>query len=208
MSHARPNTYSKHALLFILLPLQIANCTISLPGKLAVNVSLYGAPATSSSPGTTATTTSSAPTLTMINVQSSDLQVVVAASNTTTVAAVDLTKIVDTTPPVITLLGAAYTVVTQLDRFVDPGVRVYDNIDSNSITAIPRLQLCARPLINLSTIAANDSRVLSRCGSQLAAVNTTLPSLDNETYVITYTARDAAGNQAVPLRRYVTVSAK
>lgn len=106
------------------------------------------------------------------------------------------------------LLGDVYMPVRQTDRFVDPGVRVYDNIDGNSISAIGRLQLCARPTQELSGLAANDSRPLVRCGSQLQSVNTTSASRDNETYVITYSARDAAGNQAVPLRRYITVTSR
>eukprot|EP00879_Flechtneria_rotunda_P033240 GHRR01036794.1.p1 GENE.GHRR01036794.1~~GHRR01036794.1.p1 ORF type:complete len:1082 (+),score=385.26 GHRR01036794.1:389-3247(+) len=55
--------------------------------------------------------------------------------------------------------------------------------------------------------AATDSRTLT-CGSQLAAVSTTLPTAVNEMYVIRFSARDAAGNQAVPLRRYVMVTAR
>jgi hypothetical protein len=95
-----------------------------------------------------------------------------------------------------------------MDTFVDPGARVYDNVDGNSIRAISRLQLCARPTGDLQAIPANDTRTLARCGPQLASVNTSAPSRDNETFVISYTARDSAGNQAAPLRRYVTVTAR
>jgi hypothetical protein len=35
-----------------------------------------------------------------------------------------------------------------------------------------------------------------------------VPSKDTEAFVISYTARDAAGNQALPLRRYITVNAR
>lgn len=180
-------------------------------------MSAYGAAAstTSTTSGAgTATTGGTTAAISVVNIQSTDLEVVVAAapttSNTTTnvTAAVDLTKIVDTTPPVITMLGTAYTTVLQAERYADQGVRVYDNIDGNSITVIARLQLCARPATNLSTIAANDTRTLAGCGAQLAAINTTLPSRSNESFVITYRARDAAGNQAAPLRRYITVTAR
>lgn len=125
-----------------------------------------------------------------------------------TPAPIDVTKIVDTSAPVITLLGNSFTPLLQAERFVDAGTRVQDNIDGNSINALARIQLCARPSGDLLSIPVNDSRPLLRCGPQLAGIDTTSPSRDNETFVITYTARDAAGNQAVPLRRYVTVTAR
>jgi hypothetical protein len=190
------------------LPLQVSNCTIALPGKAAVNVSLYSTATTASSTAAGATAPAA---ISVVNIQAADLEVVVSApagNATGAKTAVDLTKIIDTTPPVITMVGDSYLPVLQAERLIDPGARVYDNVDGNTISAIPRLQLCARPTGSLPTIPANDTRALARCGSQLASINTTLPTRDNETYVITYTARDAAGNQAMPLRRFVLVTAR
>jgi hypothetical protein len=146
-----------------------------------------------------------------VDIQASDLQVVVAAPVSGSNAAptpppVDLNKIVDTSPPVITLAGSPYMSVLQADRFSDPGASAYDNIDGNSVKVVTRLQLCNRPS-GIETGAANDSRPLT-CGAALPAINATLPSMSNATYVFTYTARDVAGNQAVPLRRYVVVTSR
>jgi hypothetical protein len=96
--------------------------------------------------------------------------------------------------------------VLQADRFIDPGATAYDNIDGNSVTVGARLQLCNRPS-GIETAAANDSRQLT-CGAALPAINATQASASNATFVLTYTARDAAGNQAVPLRRYVVVMSR
>jgi len=186
--------------------MQTSNCTVSLPGRAPVNVLLYGAARPSG--GATAAT----PSISVVNIASSDLEVVVVAPTSSsaqpTPAPIDVTKIIDTSAPVITLLGDSFTPVLQAERFVDVGTRVQDNIDGNSINALARIQLCARPSGDLLSIPANDSRPLLRCGPQLAGIDTTSPSRDNETFVITYTARDAARNQAVPLRRYVTVTAR
>jgi hypothetical protein len=191
--------------------LQVSNCTISLPGKPAVPVALYSPATTTGASSTAATgsTTAAAP-LSVVNIQAAELEVVVTPSTTapSSSIAVDISKVVDTTSPVITLTGGAYVPVLQLDRFVDPGFRAYDHVDGNSVSVISRLQLCARPTGDLQTIRANDTRALALCGAQLASINTTAPSRDNETFVVTYTARDSAGNQAAPLRRYVTVTAR
>jgi hypothetical protein len=189
------------------VPLQVSHCTIALPGKPAVNISLYS----TSNVASVAAGATAPGAINVINIQAADMEVVVSApaSNTTgTNTVVDLTKIVDTTPPVITMVGDSYLPVLQAERFTDPGVRVYDNVDGNIISAIARLQLCARPAGELRAIPANDTKALARCGLQLASVSTTLLSRDNETHVVTYTARDAAGNRAVPLRRFVLVTAR
>lgn len=180
--------------------LQIRSSTVTLPGMAAVSLASY-------SPAATASTTSGSVTLSIVTFSPAELEVIVAAPTGAGVV-VDLSKVVDTTPPVITMLGDTFSPVLQGDHFTDPGVRVYDNIDGNIITAISRLQLCSRPGGDLASLQPADSRLLSGCGSPLAAVNTTVPSKDTEVYVTTYTARDSAGNQAVPLRRYITVTAR
>lgn len=155
----------------------------------------------------TANTAPSSSALSIVTFTSSELEVPV-ASSAGVGAVVDLSKVVDTTPPIISMLGDAFTTMLEGDRFTDTGVRVYDNIDGNSITAISRLQLCTRPIGDLASVSAADSRPLAGCGSPVAAVNSTVPSKDTEVFVIIYTARDAAGNQALPLRRYITVNAR
>lgn len=118
---------------------------------------------------------------------------------------VDLTKIVDTTPPTISLVGDPFMSVLQADKFADPGATAYDNIDGNMQPAA-RLQLCRRPA-GAESLPASDNRTLS-CGATLTALNTSLPTPDSEVFVITYSARDAAGNRAAPLRRFVVVTAR
>lgn len=193
---------------------QVGNCSVTLPGKASVDVATYSAAGSTTTAGSSSGPTTAA--ISVVSIKSTDLEVAVAApanansSAAPAAAPINLAKIVDTTPPVITLEGGGdvYMTVLQADSFVDPGVRVYDNIDGNSLTAVTRLQLCTRPAVNLSTLLANDSRALTGCGPQLAGVNTTAPSRNNETYVLMYTARDTAGNQAVPLRRYVGVTSR
>lgn len=200
--------------------MQVTNFTVTLPGRGAVDGSAYGAAASASTgsgtgsasadAGTASTTTAA---MQVVNIAVSDMQVVIATPTTSTgqTAAplpppVDLSKIVDTTPPVITLSGDPYISVLQVEKFVDPGATAYDNIDGNSVTVLARLQLCARPS-GIETAPDTDSRPLS-CGPVLPALNTSLPSRSNETYVFSYSARDAAGNQAILRRRYVVITAR
>jgi hypothetical protein len=185
----------------VLIPPQVHNCSVSLPGKPAVELAAYAA-------ATASRTANTAAPITVVNIKASDLEVVVVAATAPTGPAVNLARIVDTQPPVITLAGSVFMPLLQSDQFVDPGVRVHDNIDGNALSAITRLQLCARPATSLDALAANDSRPLTGCGPQLAAINTTVPLRDNETYVLSYTARDTAGNQAAPARRYVTIASR
>lgn len=194
--------------------MQVTNFTVVLPGRGSVDGFAYAAASGNSSSSSTSTSgskatgTASAP-LRVVDIQVSDLQVVVAApvsgsSTAATPPPVDLSKIVDTLPPVITLAGNAYVSVLQAERFMDPGVSAYDNIDGNSVTVITQMQLCNRPS-GIEAAVATDSRPLT-CGAALPTINTAVPSASNATFVLTYTARDAAGNQAVSLRRYVVVS--
>jgi len=180
--------------------MQVTNLTVALPGKLPVDGSTYG-DATSS---TSASSSSSAPAIAVVSINAADLEVVTAAPQADTPPAVDLSALVDTTPPVITLLDSPYMSVIQFDPFTDPGATVYDNIDGNSVPLVRQVQLCARPS-GIQTALANDSRPLA---CVLGALNTTTPSQDNETFVISYSAIDQAKNKASPLRRYVVVTAK
>eukprot|EP00878_Enallax_costatus_P027427 GHUV01029534.1.p1 GENE.GHUV01029534.1~~GHUV01029534.1.p1 ORF type:complete len:200 (-),score=48.20 GHUV01029534.1:207-806(-) len=191
--------------------LQVDNFTVTLAGAGPVSGSSYSSAvggASSNLASTTGTTSATnLSSLSVVNIATSDLAVVVAQSSATAALPppVDLSKIVDKTPPVISLIGAAYMAVLQADTFTDPGATAYDNVDGNGVNVITRLQLCVRPTgINIETANATDNRALT-CGSALATVNTSQPSQTNETYVLTYNARDAAANQAVPLRRYVVV---
>jgi hypothetical protein len=118
---------------------------------------------------------------------------------------VDLSKILDTTPPVISLVGEPFMSVMQADKFSDPGATAYDNIDGNMQPAA-RLQLCSRPA-GADLLPASDNRTLS-CGATLSALNTSLPTPDDQAFVITYSARDAAGNRAASMRRFVVVLAR
>jgi subtilisin family serine protease/subtilisin-like proprotein convertase family protein len=79
----------------------------------------------------------------------------------------------DTVAPVISLLGANPLKVPLGSDFTDPGARVTDNLDPES--------------------------VITGTGS----VDTALPG----TYLLTYTAQDAAGNEATPVTRRVIVEA-
>lgn len=179
--------------------IQVTNFTVTLPGKLPVAGATYGA----ASSDTSSTSSSSAPAIAVVSISAADLEVVAAAPQAGTPPAVDLSAVVDTTAPVITLQGSPYMSVVQFDPFTDPGATVYDNIDGNSVPLVRQVQLCNRPS-GIQTAPANDSRPLT-CFSQLPVVDTTKPSEKSEAFVISYSAQDQANNTARSLRRYVVV---
>ncbi|WIA22988.1 hypothetical protein OEZ86_009906 [Tetradesmus obliquus] len=199
---------------------KVTNFTVTLPGRGSMDGFAYAAASTttssssssSSSTAPSSSTGTTSTTLRVVDIQASQLQVVVATpisgsnSSTPTPPPIDLSKIIDTSPPVITLSGSPYMSILQADRFSDPGATAYDNIDGNGVTVITRLQLCSRPS-GIESAAATDSRRLT-CGAALPLINTLLPTASNATFVFAYTARDVAGNQAVPLRRYVVVTSR
>lgn len=225
---------------------QAVNITVALPGKDAVDGAAYvataRAAASSSSSGATAGTTSAsflggtdaaagankggaaaggstAPAVTVVNIQASELEVQVAAPVVAGLggpppppapAPVDLSKLVDTMPPSLKLDGEALVSVRQGDRYSDAGATAYDNIDGISVRIITRYALCLRPEGGLDAAAPpapEDTRQLA-CGPSLSSINSSAPLNENETYVVTYSARDAAGNAAPPVRRYVLVTAR
>ncbi len=79
--------------------------------------------------------------------------------------------VVDTTPPVVTMMGEAFIEIELGETFTDPGVTVIDNHDSEP-------SLLTDSNVNLSALGS---------------------------YVITYVAIDASGNQSEPLTRSVVV---
>lgn len=119
---------------------------------------------------------------------------------------VDMTAIVDTTPPVITLRGEPFVQVVQGTSYSDAGAAVFDNMDGNALQARSRLALCRRPMGAQEW--ATDSRAPLACNSTVfAAVATGEPS-GEWVWVYTYNAKDAAGNAAAPLRRLVEVTSR
>lgn len=109
----------------------------------------------------------------------------------------------DTTPPNITLKGDAYVSVMQATSYSEPGVSVYDNIDGNTVQPRKQLKLCRKP-DGAEKLPADDKTKLTCDTAVYAAVNTTLPG-NGWVWVFNYTARDVAGNNAVPMRRLVEV---
>jgi hypothetical protein len=128
---------------------------------------------------------------------------------------------VDKQPPVITLTGQGYVELPEMSWYTDAGATVVDNIDGSSIETRMRIQLCARPswlppwdprgVPEDLVVKPSDTRGLSCSSIPLALVDTSWPTVNSTTpgggrlYVLTYTARDAAGNVAAPLRRFVAV---
>jgi hypothetical protein len=165
--------------------------------------------------------------LMVVSMDAADLQVVVANSGSSTAGiaaggtAVDLVKLVDRDPPVLTLVGPAYMEVPEMGRWVDPGAAASDNVDGNAVRLRRRTQLCDRPPWlpdwspgDVVPSAAGDPSNLQpmACGTAaFARVDTTWPTVGNSSagrgrvFAITYTAKDAAGNEAAPVRRLVAV---
>ncbi|MFF2093404.1 S-layer homology domain-containing protein [Paenibacillus sp. NPDC058174] len=89
-------------------------------------------------------------------------------------------QLTDTVKPVITLIGASTMLIRKGAPFHDPGVTVTDNVDNN---------LTAEAAYSLN-------------GNTLPAIDTAVPG----TYTISYSAADAAGNEAVAVTRTVIVN--
>ncbi|GGG79086.1 S-layer homology domain-containing protein [Paenibacillus radicis (ex Gao et al. 2016)] len=89
-------------------------------------------------------------------------------------------QVLDTVKPVITLIGSSTVLVRNGTAFHDSGVTVTDNVDNDLTAAV--------------TYSLN--------GAPLPAIDTTVPGM----YTITYSATDAAGNQAVAVTRTVIVN--
>ena len=183
---------------------------------------------TGSTSGTTTTataaTTAAAPAVApqVLDIDTSMLAVVIqptaattgttgaTAADGTTVAAppkpaVDLSAIKDTEPPVLALKGAAFTQVLQATAYADAGASAFDNVDGAAVTPRSRLALCQRP--EGAELWAADSTTALACGFGIyASVDTAAPTNASQIWVVTYTARDVAGNNARPLRRLVEVA--
>jgi hypothetical protein len=120
--------------------------------------------------------------------------------------ALDLSTIRDTEPPVLTLNGAPYITVMQTSAFADPGTAAFDNIDGSFVSPRSKLAVCRKP-DGAEALPANDTRLLTCNATAYAAVNTSLLT-PGWVWVYMYTAKDAAGNAAAPLRRYVEVTSR
>lgn len=189
---------------------QINNLAAALPGASYASI-------TASAAGSSGGAAASSSALVVVSVSPASLVVPGSAA----ALAAGTTPWVDKQPPVITLTGQGYVELPEMSWYTDAGATVVDNNDGNSIEPRVRIQLCARPSWLPSwdprgvpgdlVVKPSDQRGLS-CGSTpLALVDTTWPTVNSTTpgggrlYVLTYTARDAAGNVAVPLRRFVAV---
>ncbi len=97
---------------------QVTAFTKTMPGGLPVS----GFASSSDDTGTSGAAT---PALTIVNIDVSALVVPVpAATAVTGPPPVDLSRIVDTVPPNITLLGASYVSVLETSTYTDSGVQV------------------------------------------------------------------------------------
>ncbi len=187
-----------------LLPSQISNFTKALPGSAAVSAVATAASSGSTSGGSSSATAS----LKVVNIDVSSL-VVAPTTPSNAPPAVDLTRIVDKTPPVVTLQGDAYVEVLQATTYSDAGATVYDNIDGNSLKAGVAIRMCTRPKgISIAQALPTDNYTLSCANDVYGSVNTSLPTNDKQAFVVSYSAKDTAGNQAYPVRRWVVVTAR
>lgn len=176
------------------LALQVSDFTVTMPGGGPVD-------------GTTMQID-----VQVFDIDESALQVV--EPNVTGLApAVDMSKVVDTQPPVIALTGSAYTAVLQTEAYLDAGATASDNIDGNTVPVQTRLQLCTWQDWMLTATDSDSGRSLTCTNTAVPAMDTLLPTAPSDSgssqvYVYTYTARDMAGNQAALVRRFVSVTAR
>jgi hypothetical protein len=111
------------------------------------------------------------------------------------------------------LLGDVLVKVLQADAYESSGASAgavaSDNIDGNSVVVRRAIQVCNWQDWMLT--AAADINTSMTCGSTpVTSVQTgtllTSATGTQQVYVITYTAKDTKGNQAAPVRRYVTIT--
>ncbi len=186
---------------------QVTGFTKTLPGGLPVSgfASSTSAGEGMALPGAS----SAAAALTVVSIDASALVVKVAPSATTIAGPppVDLSKIGDTTPPIITLQGDPYVAVLEYSSYTDSGVQVYDNIDGYSISPRTTIKLCTKPG-DITAALGTEQTLLSCMASTYGFVNTTMLIADGQAWLLTYTAKDAAGNVAKPLRRWVDIQSR
>lgn len=202
--------------------LQITNFTVALPGSDPVNGTVF-ATASSSASGTSdtgasteATTTAAAAPVQVVEIDVADLAVEVAAPATSsadkqdaTPPPVDMSKILDTEPPVIDVAGDVFVEQLQATQYTDAGAIAADNIDGANVAVSKQLQLCDWQDW-MTGAQASDNKTLTSC-TIVSAINTSDPTDSGGTvkvYVFTYTAKDAAGNRAAPMRRYIVVTSR
>lgn len=186
---------------------QVSNVTVAMPGKEPVDGAAFLAPTAgpdSSSDNSSAAT----PALQVLDVDVSTLTVATAAAANEQ-PAVDMSRVVDTEPPRLTLLGDVMVKVLQAEVYEDAGATVGDNIDGNTVMIRRTIQLCTWQAW-MATVNPETNTSIACSNTVLAAAQTSLPlataSGIEQVYVITYRARDNAGNQATPVRRYVGVT--
>lgn len=181
---------------------QVSNLSVSLRGQAAVDGATFT--------GCTANNAASnAACLKVMNIDTGSLQVapIGYSSAVTNTPAVNMSLVYDTLPPVITLLSSVYVEVLQGDQYTEPGAAAADNIDGNSVPVHSKTQLCNRH-DSMRSVSPRDQAALVCSNNTVAALDISLPttsSTADQVYVITYSARDAAGNQAAAVRRYVEV---
>lgn len=128
-------------------------------------------------------------------------------NTTSAIPVIDVSKIVDTVAPVVTLTGAAYVEVLEASSYSDAGATVTDNIDGNALAARSTVLLCSRPP-GVARLALSSTSTFSCSSRSLVAVNTSAPNDPSQMYLLNYTARDTAGNAALPVYRAVVVTAR
>jgi hypothetical protein len=188
----------------------VSNVTVALPGKEPFDGATFQASASAagSNDGSSSDTNSTlAPLLQVVDI---DVGAISAATPgmAHTLPALDMSQVIDTEPPRLTLLGHVLVKVLQADAYEDAGAVASDNIDGNAVVVRHAIQLCNWQDWMLT--AAADTNTSLTCGNtpvtniQTGALLTSASGAQ-QVYVITYTAKDTAGNQAAPVRRYVTV---
>jgi hypothetical protein len=194
---------------------QVSNMTVALPGKEPVDGAAFLAstagPDSSGSSGGSSSTAASAP-LQVVDIDVTTLDVAVATDSVAAPnmqLAVDMSKVADTEPPRLTLLGEVLVEVLQADAYEDAGAQATDNVDGTAVTVRLKMHLCVWKDW-MATAAATTNTSLACSSTAVTAVQTALPltaaSGAEQVYVLTYTAKDTAGNQAAPVRRYVTIT--
>ncbi len=184
-----------------------------MPGGLPVDGFAAATSTAGGIPGEDASSAASAAaSVTIVNIDVSSLVVPVtqtSSSGASVAAPVDLSKIVDTTPPTITLQGNAYVQVLESTTYTDASVLVYDNIDGYSVVPRTTIKLCSKPDgVDITQALPTDHYPVSCSSTPYGLVNTTEPLDDQHAYLLSYGAKDAAGNVALPVRRWVVVTAR
>jgi hypothetical protein len=159
---------------------RVSNVTVTLPGREPVDAATFQAfsagPGSSSSSSDGGSTSEASASLQVVDIDVDTLDVAVPTSSAADAdmqPAVDMSTVIDTDPPRLTLLGDVLVKVLQAEVYEDAGAQASDNVDGSAVVVRSRIQICNWKEWML-TAAASTSTSMT-CSSTATAIQTAVP---------------------------------